>query len=219
VSTFDGLKSVDALSTTQLQTHKAEILHRKLVSENEYATLIHKAQERDGSNNTEHVHLSEAEKASIHSAKEKFSTQSGTQFLFMRDHHTNSEHAKLVHQDLKADVEHNKDADMMLREENQHQLEDAAKVSNFHGLESTTALRTTVDVKEQKQVAESAKVTQFKGLQSTAKMVRTVEVDETIVASKLVSGGSAYEEALKKQMEAEEQKNAEKKIERRTFGQ
>ncbi|ETO25237.1 hypothetical protein RFI_11899, partial [Reticulomyxa filosa] len=54
----------------------------------------------------------------------------------------------------------------------------------------------------------SAKVTQFKGLQSTAKVTRTVEVDENVLTSKLVSGGSAYEEALKKQ---QEQKQAEKK--------
>ncbi|ETO20548.1 hypothetical protein RFI_16674 [Reticulomyxa filosa] len=75
-------------------------------------------------------------------------------------------------------------------------------------------LRVTVDVKEQQQVADviAQKVTQFKGLQSSSKLVRTVEVEDSLLTSKLVSGGSAYEEALKKQKEIQEQKKAKEAL-------
>ncbi|ETO20540.1 hypothetical protein RFI_16675 [Reticulomyxa filosa] len=127
VSTFAGLKSIDTLSTNELETHKAEILHRKLVSESEYAVLLENAQSKgakDDNSNATQVQLNEEEKQRINSAKEKFRQQSGTEFLFMPSSHSHSDFVRPAHFDLKADVEHNKDADLLLRQENQHKLQE-----------------------------------------------------------------------------------------------
>ncbi|ETO05922.1 hypothetical protein RFI_31474, partial [Reticulomyxa filosa] len=143
VSTFEGLKSIDTTRLTQedIEQYKEELQQKKLVStfaglksidalstselEAHKAEILHNTKESHTP-----VHLNEEEKARINSAKEKFNHQSGTAFLFMQD------------------------AELLKRQENQHQLEEAAKVSNFHGLESTAVLRTTVDSKEQQQVAD-----------------------------------------------------------------
>ncbi|ETO16972.1 hypothetical protein RFI_20364 [Reticulomyxa filosa] len=60
-------------------------------------------------------------------------------------------------------------------------LEIVTKISSFQGLESTIMLKKTVDVKEQERIAQ----------------MRTAQIDGNILASKLVSGGSAYEEVVK----------------------
>ncbi|ETO19774.1 hypothetical protein RFI_17455 [Reticulomyxa filosa] len=109
-------ESLESMKNSELDACKEKILHRRLVSESEYANLLRHLQKRDGEDTTtQQVHLSNTEKARINAAKEMFK-HGRNSLLFMREQTHGKEYTRPARYDLKADVEHNKHINLLLQQ-------------------------------------------------------------------------------------------------------
>jgi len=162
---------------------------RRMASECEYGNVLRYMQKR-----ASEMPSTNLERARISAAKEIFK-HSGAEFLFRREHYHKKEHIRPRNYDLKADIEYNKDSEVLLRRQFQQNVQKAAKVTNFRGLEPVAVVRPTIKPEEQEQIAESARVSHFQGLQSSSKTPRTAEASEIVSTSKLFGGNSPLGDA------------------------